>query len=497
MRRRSDRTKMTADQDGVLPPVLFFQTGLNTDLYTLGPYRVLLPEEFSPSARTGVVIEAKRFPNGQYGARHVDGVNSRTIAFNGSRLMTTEMLGHVARRFGVTWIAPTVHASNEIDVAKVAAHADIDWPSVAAVSATTDKKQFSQLRAAAGLATPRSVSCVSHGDIAEAVQAFGGMCFLKPTEGYGSLAARMIDARNGLTWAVHHAIDQHLAERNGAGYTDTLAEEFIAGDEYGVTALVEDGQVIFLMTTRKEMTPDPFRKEVAHIVDTRDDNRRRVEPLIRADIEATVGALHRECRVDTRGGLQRAFVNADVIVTPDTVVHAIDFSLRMGGGGMARLGNAAVGRSCRSGAFETACVRWAAGHSFVLPSTGRHIAAIVRVAFPEGGFPLGEFDVRAQEGIVYVDDAGLRIGDVVVPPLQTLRSAAGHPILGVEAPDRETAERLWNAAMAGSGLRMLRPDGHLATYSPHGLCVTAPGSDPVALRALPSSPQSSSAQLSM
>ena len=388
---------------------------------------------------------------------------------------TTEQVAAAARKQGVGWVAPTVHAGHTVELAQIAHELGLIYPSPRTVDIVEDKWKFHELLAAGGLATRETFPCTTHAQIGQALRRMPSRyCVLKARDGaHSGISQKLVDTTCSKR-AIDEIINAHLAARDAAGYHKTLVQDYIDGTEYGFQGLVatieSKAELVWYLTTHKHKTPLPATKLISHVYDPADQSRladtgQLVVPAIKRIIDL-LDATDRDQR-----GLPNCPINADIRVSGGQA-YVIDVSLRWAPR-FQRLANATLGRSCNDPFFPQLAVEWArSAHPSTsgLKPIGLPRAAIIQKAFNNGGLLAQERPRVTTFGknVFYADipEPGREI------PSAYDTTATGdwtsYPQVCADGEDLASAERNWNRAMEQSGLAAIK-EGKKYTYDSSGL----------------------------
>jgi hypothetical protein len=358
---------------------------------------------------------------------------------------TFEQLVQIAKKFGVKWVVPTLHAANELHVAELAWRLNIPHVSPVVTNICNEKGRLDAFAHLAGFVQPQSIICRDEKEIRSALKNLGGVVFIKPGDGFGSLNACKVDTRRPNE--VDSAIEWHLEGQRRWGFSSTIVQPFVPGREFGGLAAVRNGKLKFFMTTEKQMTKGRYRKEVAHVYDPRANWRKHLESKMQRKIAALVRHLHEsESRFP---GMENCFFNWEIIVRPNGSMFLPDASPRIGGH-LAYMADGALGAP--PGYFQLAANAFAAGQADDFKPVGTAEAYLMRTAYEEGGVvvskdgqdPRGEPQNMTGVNIFY--DAFVRSGQFV-PRIRTLEDAGGRPTFAVQAKTIELAEVAYSDAL--------------------------------------------------
>ncbi|HIV55716.1 MAG TPA: methyltransferase domain-containing protein [Candidatus Anaerobiospirillum stercoravium] len=194
-------------------------------------------------------------------------------------------------------------------------------PKLSAIDHCTDKHKFHQLLTQAGLPAPRYLVLPARSDSKhlglspaeqeQAVRALGLPLIVKPAEGCGSRGVRVCRTEAELA-----AYQVPGAFASG----ELLLEQMIAGTEYSVNFFVDaNGSIHMLGLFQKELSPLPYRQEVAYFVGDFSAAFAHIKPVI-TQLIATLGP---DCH--------NSFFNIDTIVDAHGVAYLIDTAPRLGG----------------------------------------------------------------------------------------------------------------------------------------------------------------------
>lgn len=135
---------------------------------------------------------------------------------------------------------------------------------------------------------------------------------VKPCNGSGSCAVRMVQNKGELIIACEQAINASVVNK-------AVVEDFTEGNEYGVESFVSNGTVYVLGISKKYMTKHPDYAELGHCIPS----------------DLTAGLQSKLEQIATKAikvlGIENGGVNMDVIVGSDDKISIVDVGMRMGG----------------------------------------------------------------------------------------------------------------------------------------------------------------------
>lgn len=176
----------------------------------------------------------------------------------------------------------------------------------AAASVLCDKLRLREVSSAGGVRNPTCQEITGPADLESF--ASGRSVVIKPANRQASLGVQFLDAGADLSAAWNEMVSadepQHVPDRRLSWRY--LAEERLAGEEYSVEALVDEGQIVFQNVTKKTTVPGPYPVELAHVVPARLDDvwaemfRTEMRKLLRA-VRFGTGMVHAEWIVDDLG----------------------------------------------------------------------------------------------------------------------------------------------------------------------------------------------------
>ena len=194
-------------------------------------------------------------------------------------------------------------------------------PSLAAIDIMTDKFKFHQfmqehhLHDSIYLCLPngRPSTLQQHLDSIE--YEVGFPLVIKPVYGSGSAGVRLVSSTEEL-------LSYQVPER----FNDSpvLIEQYLIGREYSCNLFVDSsGTCHYLGVFLKEISPAPFRQEVAYFIDDVSTVVETIKPLYHELVQ--------------RLKLRNCFINADTIITAAGVPYILDIAPRLGGNNLIKL----------------------------------------------------------------------------------------------------------------------------------------------------------------
>ncbi|MFP4369991.1 MAG: acetyl-CoA carboxylase biotin carboxylase subunit family protein [Candidatus Kapaibacterium sp.] len=169
-----------------------------------------------------------------------------------------------------------------------------------AADVCTDKSKMSHIMNLCGISYPRQIMAETKDDIFNAAQKIDFPLILKPVKGSGSKGVGYIDnpkSLNALT-------NEHLKLR---GNDATLVQSFIDGDEYGLDAVINEGEIEILLVRKKLLTPLPDRLIEGYIAPA------AVSAGIKMKIEQAL-------RLFTKtSGMDNCLIHADLIINDNNL----------------------------------------------------------------------------------------------------------------------------------------------------------------------------------
>ena len=191
-------------------------------------------------------------------------------------------------------------------------------PRTAAIDRCTDKHKFHQLLTEHNLPAARYIALppraeslsLTPAELSQAEQ-LGFPLVVKPAMGSGSQGVRYCQSSAELA---HYQVPERFASG------ELLLEQAIVGTEYSTNFFIDaHGTIHMLGLYAKELSPHPFRQEVAYFVGDYRKAFTDIEPVITRLVEA----LGPDCH--------NSFVQCDAIVTAEHQTYLVDVSLRLAG----------------------------------------------------------------------------------------------------------------------------------------------------------------------
>ncbi|MFG2328480.1 ATP-grasp domain-containing protein [Streptomyces sp. NPDC048604] len=225
------------------------------------------------------------------------------------------------------WVAAArfVHAVDPVDrltnftekdtekTAAIGLDLGLPWHSPETVRAVADKCEMRRVLAAAGVSDVVAETVRDAEGILKVASKAGYPLICKPVRGVASKGVTRIDGPADIERALEWGA-------TGAGDLDSpelLVEPFLAGDEYSVESVSEDGEHLVVGVTRKISEHDHF-VEVGHVVPA---------PLAAGDEERITAAVR---DMLTALDVRRGVTHTEVIVAADAV-HVVETHLRPAG----------------------------------------------------------------------------------------------------------------------------------------------------------------------
>jgi len=178
---------------------------------------------------------------------------------------------------------------------------------VDAVEAARDKARMRQRFQAAGLLTPGFRSVDPDEDPAAVAALVHFPCVVKPLDLSGSQGVVKADDADGFPGVLQRVRAIVAACRRDGVRPDVLVEDFIAGDEVAVEALLRAGELdVLAIFDKPDPLNGPFFEETIYVTPSRLTNERQAEireTTMRAAraLGLTDGPIHAELRINDRG----------------------------------------------------------------------------------------------------------------------------------------------------------------------------------------------------
>lgn len=341
----------------------------------------------------------------------------------------------VARVHGVDLLLPTSFGRYVGSAAAVVTALGLRGPSAEVARLCHDKAEFNRLLERLSLPAPRQRVAVDVDELVAAVRDIGAPCILKPRDGAGSRAVRVIvDADD-----VPASIAWHLAERDQAGFTQTVVEQLVPGVEYGMNLVVRGGVPIFYEAHRKEMTPLPYRQELSLLVEP------EMNPALLARLRTTMETVVEALPVVD------CVLSADVIVSPAGDPFIVDFTPRIGGlRSSSTLLPATYGIDL---IHESLLLHLGAAPTFA-PTLRR--AGVLRFSPTPSGRVAHDPDIAAalaMPGVIHVE-CRARAGDYL-PPITRVENVRSRALVVTVADTSVQAEAYWQQAVGALNLAVV------------------------------------------
>ncbi|WP_328312747.1 ATP-grasp domain-containing protein [Streptomyces sp. NBC_00442] len=180
--------------------------------------------------------------------------------------------------------------------------------SAATALALRHKHVMRDVLRAHGTDQPGHVLVTDEAALAAATEAVGFPCVIKPVDQSGSLNVRKVTGPAEAREAFRRIHAYGVGYLDRAGLPLVLVEEYVSGPEFSVEGYVEDGAVVVLGITEKQLGPEPWFVEVGHVVPARLDHgtarvvERYTTDVVRA-LGLELGPFHAELRLSARGPL--------------------------------------------------------------------------------------------------------------------------------------------------------------------------------------------------
>lgn len=226
-----------------------------------------------------------------------------------------EALTALARRAGVRALLPVPVGALLKVAGEVNDRLALPGISAAGAEASTDKWLQRSILRAAGLSQPECYLAVGEAEIRAAVASVGFPAIVKPRLGSGSSGVFRCD-----DWTdFDRLLPWHLDAISTQAKAATLVESCAQGDEFGVDAVVIDGNFELLAVRQKEMTPPPFRLGFGY----------SSPPEVS---EAMLAHIANVCAASASAlGLDHCLLHADVMASQDNEATIIEMSGRPSG----------------------------------------------------------------------------------------------------------------------------------------------------------------------
>jgi biotin carboxylase len=143
-----------------------------------------------------------------------------------------------------------------------------------------------------GMRQPQWRRAAGPADVASFREEHGGRCVLKPTKLQASVGVQLLGPHDdvGEAWEITAAADEPRLRARYAAHTSYLVEEWLHGSEISVEALVQEGEILFLNVTDKQLSGGRYPVELGHVVPATVSARANDEVRIAmADLVAAIG----------------------------------------------------------------------------------------------------------------------------------------------------------------------------------------------------------------
>jgi biotin carboxylase len=169
--------------------------------------------------------------------------------------------------------------------ARVAEELGVPGPAPAAVTAVRDKSVTRDLLTRAGIPQPAVALVATAAEADEAARRIGFPMVAKPRSLGASQGVVKVSAPDELAGALETA--RSATQAGMANHAEVLVEEYLAGPEVSIDAVVFEGDYLPYLVARKEIGGEPFFEETGHFVTAGD-------PLLAdAELRAMLADAHR------------------------------------------------------------------------------------------------------------------------------------------------------------------------------------------------------------
>ncbi|MCF0259055.1 MAG: ATP-grasp domain-containing protein [Erysipelotrichaceae bacterium] len=164
---------------------------------------------------------------------------------------------------------------------------------------STNKHEMRKAFEKAGCASCKSVEITA--DTLDLLDDFNWPLIIKPADRSGSRGIALVHTREEAAKAIEQAAKESF-------HGQVLAENFIAGEEFSIECISQNGKHTFLQATRKQTTGAPHFIETGHTepAGLSDEILEKVRQEVFKGLDAlkiTTGASHSEIKVDEKGNL--------------------------------------------------------------------------------------------------------------------------------------------------------------------------------------------------
>jgi biotin carboxylase len=266
----------------------------------------------------------------------------------------------------------------------------------AAAVACADKARFHEIMKAHGFYRPRQevLQTADRARCAAAIAAFGQPCILKSRQGSGKKGVIVVERPE----TIDDALAEHLI--TGVPNSDLLVEELVEGEEFGVDAVVVEGQLTLTLVREKVFTPLPYCQEIEY----------HAPALLTEEERSVIAEAITRCAVVL--GLDNCFINADVRLRSNGTVAIIEIAGRPGGLLITnRIIPAVTGMNVMGKFLETL-----SGHSHSFAAAPCCSISLVFLHRPVGvtqAVP-DAAEVASMKGVLAFE-SGIKVGDVLKP----------------------------------------------------------------------------------
>ncbi|KUF17345.1 ATP-grasp domain-containing protein [Streptomyces silvensis] len=331
-----------------------------------GPEAALLAT--AAAARGHEVHAATAAANAAYGPE-LKGLLAGRVVTDFARLdRALDEITAYARRRGVGAVLTVNEYLTEL-AALVSAELGVPGNEPGRARAARDKAAMAEAFAAAGVHVPRTLVVQNEVDGDQVLEDWrvGFPCVVKPVGGAGSAGVTVVGSLAEAVAAVEEARAVASVPRH-AGDPAVLVQAYVAGTEYSVESVTQDGVTVHLAITRKHVTGGTARTETGHSLPVR----------LAPDVES---AVHRQAEPAIRAvGIRHGASHTEVVVGADSRCTVIEIGARLGAGHIGVLVQHALGIDVWSGLLDVALGRPAA-----LSPTARGFATVRFIVSPHAG----------------------------------------------------------------------------------------------------------------
>lgn len=187
-------------------------------------------------------------------------------------------------------------------------------PSVEALRASMDKGYFSKVAQALGLCTPNHCQSDRFNDIASFAQNATGPQIVKPSDASGSKGLSYVERSGQLEAAFKKAQSFSVSDV-------VIAEEYIAGDQFGVETFFNQGRCVLLAVSKRNHTGPPRFLISQHRIDPTATH--ALVQHLKPQVEALAQHLF----------ISNGPINFDVVQRPNGQIVFLEMGARLSGNG--------------------------------------------------------------------------------------------------------------------------------------------------------------------